>query len=205
MSRSDVDFFQSIDGKLAVVKFMDTKPVHLVSNTISPSLSSVKLRKQKGSAEKVPTDIPQMVIEYNAGMGGVDKSDQMKGTYEFDRRARIKYYLRVYHDIMDTAMVNAWILHCMLQKDARGLVGAFVSRKYASPSSTVKRRVTGPSTNPTLPQPTHLPEYSPDRKRCKICTANSMNNRSYIACDTCGNHYCLSANRNCFKSHVNNL
>ena len=39
-----------------------------------------KLRKKMGSAERVNTDVPSIVTEYNNYMGGVDKADQMKAT-----------------------------------------------------------------------------------------------------------------------------
>ena len=38
-------------------------------------------------------------------MGGVDLIDQMKVTYEVDRRSKLYFYLRVFFDFLDIAVV----------------------------------------------------------------------------------------------------
>ena len=43
-------------------------------------------------------------------MGGVDLMDQKTIIYEIDRKAKIKYYLRIFFDLMDIAVNNA---HCI--------------------------------------------------------------------------------------------
>ena len=44
-------------------------------------------------------------------MGGVDLSDQMKVTYEVDRRSKFRFYLRVFFDFLDIAVVNSKIVY----------------------------------------------------------------------------------------------
>lgn len=221
MKRGDIDSHQSSDQKLNFVKFHDTKPVYLVSNCVSAKVTNTKMRKQKGTAEKVSTQIPEMVTRYNSGMGGVDKSDQMKGTYAFDRRSRTKYYLRVFFDLLDTAMVNGWITHNMVQKAAnrrqldhlefqqsvvKGLLGSYNTRRNNAPTAPVKRRnVMSVTTARQLSAPQHLPEFNQVRKRCRMCTANGLDHRSQVSCVSCGAYFCLNNLRNCFKDAHNQL
>ena len=57
-------------------------------------------RRVKGSKDKVNVTCPSVIQEYNQFMGGVDLSDQMKVTYEVDRRSKFRFYLRVFFDIL---------------------------------------------------------------------------------------------------------
>ena len=43
-------------------------------------------------------------------MGGVDLSDQMKVTYEVDRRSKFRFYLRVFLNFLDIAVANSKII-----------------------------------------------------------------------------------------------
>ena len=43
-------------------------------------------------------------------MGGVDKSDQMKKAYEIDHRYKFKYYMRLFHSMLDTMVVNSYLV-----------------------------------------------------------------------------------------------
>ena len=43
-------------------------------------------------------------------MGGVDLSDQIKVTYEVDRRGKFRFYFLVFFDILDIAVVNSKIV-----------------------------------------------------------------------------------------------
>ena len=51
-----------------------------------------------------------MVKEYNEYMGGVDLNDQYKALYELDRKSKYRFYLRIFFDMMDTAVVNAALI-----------------------------------------------------------------------------------------------
>ena len=51
----------------------------------SREIVPAKCRK-KGEAAKVGIQVSKMVHMYNARMGGVDKADQLKKSYEIDHR-----------------------------------------------------------------------------------------------------------------------
>ena len=116
MKRGDIDFF-SVQG-ISCVKWMDTRAVLLLTNYISPSEHVVVERRKSGSAEKMKVNCPAMVKYYNKYMGGVDLMDQLKSTYEVDRKSKIKYYLRIFFDLLDIAVNNAYIVYSQLQTES---------------------------------------------------------------------------------------
>ena len=44
-------------------------------------------------------------------MGGVDLTDQLKECYEIDGRSRIKYYMRIFFDLIDIGTNNSYIVY----------------------------------------------------------------------------------------------
>ena len=71
---------------LRLVKWMDTKGVVLLS-TIDSCVPTVNVKRRvKGQKEKVTVPCPVIVKAYNQGMKGTDVVDQLKVTYEIDRR-----------------------------------------------------------------------------------------------------------------------
>lgn len=44
-------------------------------------------------------------------MGGVDLMDQKKVYYEIDRKSKFKFYLRIFFDIFDLGINNAFIVY----------------------------------------------------------------------------------------------
>ena len=111
MEKGEVLAFQTNDSGLNFIKWKDTKAVHVLSNHVSAFDSVAGMRKQKGTSEKKDVSIPLMVKAYNQHMGGVDLANQMKGTYAIDLRSRYKYYLRLFFDVLDTAVVNSYVIY----------------------------------------------------------------------------------------------
>ena len=58
-------------------------------------------RREKGSKTKSSGPCPNIVKLYNSGMGGVDLMDQ------------IRFYLRIFFNLMDIACVNKYLIHNM--------------------------------------------------------------------------------------------
>ena len=88
---------------------MDTKGVVLLS-TIDSCVPTVNVKRRvKGQKEKVTVPCPIIVKAYSQGMKGTDVMDQLKVTYEVDRRYPRKFYLRLFFDLIDIGFVNAFI------------------------------------------------------------------------------------------------
>ena len=48
-------------------------------------------------------------------MGGVGLMDQLRSAYQFDRRSKFRFYLRLFLDLFDVALVNSFIVHKKLE------------------------------------------------------------------------------------------
>ena len=100
MTRGEHAMFYCKEKKFMAVKWIDNKPVHIVSTIMTSSVSSAKEAKQKNQVECL-----DLIKLYNKQMGEVDFCDKMKRTYEQDGKGR-RYHLRLAFDMMDQLMVN---------------------------------------------------------------------------------------------------
>ena len=78
-------------------------------------------------------------------MGGDDLSDQMKVSYQVDRRRKFRFYLIIFFDFLDISLVNSKIIYgkmdCTVGMSAMGfrfslarsMIGNFSNRKRAAP------------------------------------------------------------------------
>uniref|UniRef100_A0A0K8UMZ4 PiggyBac transposable element-derived protein 3 n=1 Tax=Bactrocera latifrons TaxID=174628 RepID=A0A0K8UMZ4_BACLA len=101
------------------VLWKDTKYVRLVStyagvkpfctstDTCQPPKVTRFDRKEK---EYVDIDCPTIVKEYNRHMGGVDLMDDLIGRYHIRLKPK-KWTLRLFHHMLDIAVVNAYIIY----------------------------------------------------------------------------------------------
>lgn len=212
MRRGDI-FTVSFEG-ISFVKWMDNKAVHLLTNYLSPIPTQTVKRRQVGSAQSLNVTCPDIVCKYNKNMGGVDLMDQRKVTYEVDRKSKIKYYLRLFFDILDIGMNNAYTVYVKLHEEhhiegnlltsleyrqvvARAMIGNFSIRKHTLPSMCMtKKRIQNTGHKQSLP--THAMIKGPSRKRCVQCAKSGIENRTNNICDLCKVNLCFTANRNCF-------
>ena len=54
--------------------------------------------------------VPPILPAYNKFMGGVDRTDQLRRTYGFDRKSK-RYWLRIFFQFFDYAINNAYLLY----------------------------------------------------------------------------------------------
>ena len=132
-------------------------------------------------------------------MGGVDLSDQMKVTYEVDRRSKFRFYLRVFLNFLDIAVVNSKIIQHLhdLHSTFDTFLLKFSSRKRTAPLSRPSKRSTGPSFDIV----DHLPDFAPSRVRCAFCSSKNVESRTYVRCITCNIALCLQKDRNRFQQN----
>ena len=142
-------------------------------------------------------------------MRGVDLSDQMKVTYEVDRRSKFRFYLRVFFDFLDIAVVNSKIVYNKIESapslsslDFRysipqTMTWKFSSRKRAVLLSRPSKRLRSPSFDIV----DHLPDFAPSRVRCAFCSSKTVGSRTYVHCVTCNIALCLQKDCNCFQQY----
>ena len=142
-------------------------------------------------------------------MGGVDLSDRMKVTFKVDSWNKFRFYLRIFFDFLDIAVVNSKIV-CNKTESAPALssldfrysiaqtmIRKFSSRKRAVPLSRPSKRSRGPSFDIV----DHLPDFAPSRVRCAFCSSKNVESRTYVRCITCNIALCLQKDRNCFQQY----
>ncbi|CAG5009983.1 unnamed protein product [Parnassius apollo] len=214
MNRGDI--FAASSNGISFIKWMDNKAVFLLTNFLSPTPTTIVKKRVSGSAEKVNVICPEAIIKYNKHMRGVDLMDQKKVYYEVDRKAKIKYYLRLFFDLLDIAMNNSYVIYCKLheakriegtlltslefrQVVARSLIGSFSSRQ-GSLSSVVmtKKQISYTQKRGT---PSHVMVKVSKRKRCVQCAKSRIENRTNNTCSTCNVHLCFTTDRNCFVEY----
>lgn len=194
---------------------MDTRSVHMLTNFISPVPTSSVKRRKSGTAEKINVTCPEVIISYNKHMGGIDLMDQRKVCYEVDRKAKIKYYLRLFFDLLDIALNNAYVIYMKFheaqrvegshlssieyrQQIARNLISNYTGRQRSRPSvvTSEKQRF-----GRKRILPAHNMQKAEKMKRCVNCAKNRKENRTYNICTMCDVHLCFTTKRNCFAEY----
>ena len=54
---------------------------------------------------------PQIVVDYNNTMGGVDRADQLMCTYSLMRKQQKKYYIKIFRHLLEQSLFNAYVLY----------------------------------------------------------------------------------------------
>ena len=108
--RGAYEIFERQDKKMTCTKWMDNKPVYVLSTAHSAvPLDSVS-RWSKKEHKTVEVRRPDAIKQYNALMGGVDLVDPMVSIYRISART-CKWPVRVTLHFLDCALTNAWILY----------------------------------------------------------------------------------------------
>ena len=205
MKRDQHDLFSS--NHLSAITWMDNKSVNFY-----PITSTQRRRSKlnvKGSKDIVKVTCPSVIQEYNQFMGGVDLSDQMKVTYEVDRRSKFRFYLRVFFDFLDIAIVNSKIVYNKIESapslyslDFRYSIAQTMIRKFSSRKRAVSlSRPSQKSIGPSFDIADHLPDFAPSRVRCAFCSSKNLESRTYVRCITGNFALCLQKDRNCFQQY----
>ena len=79
-------------------------------------------RRENGSKTKFLAPCPKVVKLYNSGMGGIDLMDQRTAAYRLDRKSSVRFYLRIFFDLMDIACANSYLIYNMLHPNKLSLL-----------------------------------------------------------------------------------
>ena len=64
------------DPGMIALSWMDNRPVYFLASQVSTKITTIERREKTGEVTVVPC--PQLVVEYQKWMGGVDKHDQLR-------------------------------------------------------------------------------------------------------------------------------
>ena len=110
------DYQRKFYNHIACIKWYDNKSMMLLGSHLEEitSISTVQTRL-KCSSSMIPVNCPNEIKLYNSKMGEVDLMDQLKSAYQLDRRSKFRFYLLVFFDLFDVALVNSFIVYKKLE------------------------------------------------------------------------------------------
>lgn len=206
LKRGEFDYRSTPSG-ITVFKWKDSKAVNFISNFHGITTTTVQ-RKQKDGT-KTTVSCPQVVKDYNAHMGGVDKHDMLRQLYGTDRK-NVKWWHRIFFGLMDMTLVNSFVLftscneeNSMTLLDFYREVGCGLltySERSTSHGPGKRRRYNYPTPDSVRLGNTgiHWPEFTNSKNRCQVCSTNNITSRPLSKCSHCGVHLCCNAMKNCF-------
>ena len=209
MNRGDMKFL-AIDS-ISIVKWMERKPVLMMSNFADPrTMINVTRKLKNGKAAQLLC--PLMIQDYNLGKTRVDQVDQRIQYYAIDRKSR-RNWLRIFFYFLNVALSNAFVLYRkdhphdnmrylqFLASIVEELIGrnTSIKKKSGRPLSNfcVKKHKKGERKISVSNEIrfsnvcAHLP-ISTSRRRCAYCSTKSNEQRSAIECSTCKMALCVS-------------
>ena len=214
LKRGDFDSRVSTQG-IIVYKWMDTKPVYLISNYHGTEVGDV-MRTQKDGSQRT-FNCPKALSCYNGNMRGVDKADFYCAIYGINRK-NVKWWHRIFFGLIDRVITNAYIAFCKVtgQKASSLLFRRNVTLSLltlgrppkigrplhaSSPLPVKKRRKARYSVPDTIRRESlgaHWPGFGEKRARCEVCSQSKAESRPYSSCSTCKVFLCIQKGKNCF-------
>lgn len=98
------------EKKIAIVQWMDTKPVVLASTYVSAEPMETIKRWSRAERSYIDVPCPSIIKEYNQHMGGVDLSDMLIALYRTPLRSH-RWYLVLFGQLLDICIMNAWLTY----------------------------------------------------------------------------------------------
>ena len=146
---------------------------------------------------------------YNQYMGGVDRCDQLRGSYNVEASVKTCFwYKKCFFGVVGIAVGNAFIIwragaereknkhaHSLFMQELfQALVGAprEGSRAHTTP-------IPPPDQVRLQRDPGHYPERGEGKKLCVYCKASGAKSKTRLCCDQCKQPLCSPLERDCFK------
>ena len=189
----------SCKGILAL-RWHDKKDVYVISTKHSGAemVDTGKIRRKRGEEETVLK--PTCVLEYNRGMGGVDKQDQRLACFPVMRKC-LKGYRKIFFYMFDIAIYNAYVLYSKLPTSQKQSIVNFrlnlaedMLCNLSLPNYPTRGRPTQSESPIRLQakQWAHFPEHIPatnkkqhPAKRCHVCMKHNIRSETTWQCKTC--------------------
>lgn len=201
------------DRNILYLQWKDRRVVNMMStvHTANDKVTAKRREKRGNSWTEISVAKPLLIHDYNAGMLGVDKSDQMIGYYNVLMRS-VRWWKTLFFHCIDIACVNSFILfeahrklHPEIAELSRNagydhlafreeLIHQLLSLDDARPA-----RSAPPPPPPSARRMLHKPEKVDRRNNCKLCYEKTKTElKTNVFCSTCKVHLCFTTARNCF-------
>ena len=212
--KGDVDVRTSRAGMMALA-WKDRKQVNMLSTSHRGDEMVELPPNRRGEVRRKPG----CVVDYNQGMKGVDLSDQVAQSYPCARKTN-KWYIKLWYNLLDMAIVNAHAIHKFLggrmtQLDFRiQLISELLERpstprprsRSRSPALVRSRSPLHPANPTARPVPRHpvphpgiadphiIVAYEDGKyRRCRHCReARGKRTMSRLKCGACNVALCAT-------------
>ena len=185
MKTGEVCFSTTKD--LSVVVWKDKNVVPTISTFHHPKVGG----KEKYGYYKYKPDV---VLDYNLSMGGVDHKDQMLHAFPVERIRNIRWYKKLFRRLLNVSIHNTLVIynHNRTQqtqvgnRDFRLQLVREILQIYSPRALSITR----PPSPPALSQ-LHLPAKNQKSQRCKWCTEGKVRRTTVWRCSTCQVSLCI--------------
>jgi len=204
-------------GKMLALRWRDKKDICLLSTVHNATSSTVKTKGGKDVQK------PNVIVDYNHTMGGVDKADQELTFYPIMRKQQKRYYKKIFRHLLEQCLWNAYVLfvqHNQRTSTAKSVEHAdfmwmAAERIFADHQTTESGRTPGrrsaASGNPERLTGRHFPEHIPataakkePTRTCVVCCSKrkhdgkKVRKESRYYCPDCDVGLCVSP---CFRDY----
>lgn len=204
-------------GDVCVLSWQDQKRITMISTCHGSAAGLAQVPSKPGTR---PLHFkPQVILDYNKSMGGVDLNDEMLEPYLSERKTRNKWYMKLFKWLLNVSILNARIImesSLQCRQDHLNfrlrLVDAILTNHLAH--CPVNRRHTGAISRapdpcrliPHIHWPVRLeekPSYRASnrktRVRCNVCLREGRADvKTTYKCEACNVPLCAD---NCFKKY----
>ena len=195
-------FRKNMPKGLAALKLKkgDKKDVYILStkhfNVNMINTEKKRYKKDGGVANVVK---PECVNEYNKGMGGVDKQDQVLACFPIMRKC-MKGYKKIFFYMVDIALYNTHVLHSKIHGRKQNFtnfrldIAEQLLSKIALPNYNIRGHPSQGDTPLRLEAknwchfPEHVPQTSKKQnpsKRCHVCAKHNIRSETTWQCKRC--------------------
>lgn len=88
---------------IVTMKWKDNKGIHFLSNFYDPPTQESHVNRKQKDGTSQTIICPQLVKDYNAHMGYVDKADMLMTLYKINRKSK-RWYMRIFFFIFSISL-----------------------------------------------------------------------------------------------------
>ncbi|XP_045778429.1 piggyBac transposable element-derived protein 4-like [Maniola jurtina] len=140
---------------------------------------------------------PEVVLDYNLSMGGIDHKDQMLHAYPVERVRNMVWYKKLFRRLLNVSIQNAYVIY----KHNHTRIGNRDFRLQLAEQILQKHKplaVPRPPALPATPSEMHLPLKNVRAQRCKLCHAAKVRRTTVWMCGTCNVNLCIEG---CYSAY----
>lgn len=194
--------------ELRLSKYLDRKGVFMLTTAMSGRPFGEAERWCRKQKAKVKVPVPRTILDYNASMHPVDSHNSYVSLYRTTIRNK-RWYVKFFFYLMDTVVVNAWLLYCRKCRDEKTKPAPLLNFKMDIANGLVRNsanRAAVPRQKPQEPRAAtppgnavhHLPDYVEKKARCRY---DKCGRTTFVRCKTCRLALCFTRARNHFAQY----